>query len=58
MTCVENLADMFSVLFPLITEQQEWVPSYALLLMLGVFVKYIHLNKDDTFAVCLQRICF
>jgi hypothetical protein len=29
MACVGNLADIFSVLFPLISEQQEWVPSYA-----------------------------
>jgi len=59
MACVGNLADIFSVLFPLITEQQKWVPSYALLLMvLGMIVKYIHLNKDDMFAICVQSICF
>jgi hypothetical protein len=33
MACVGNLADIFSVLFPLIIEQQEWVSSYELLLM-------------------------
>jgi len=31
MAGVGNLADIFRV-FPPITEQQEWVPSYALLL--------------------------
>jgi hypothetical protein len=33
MACVDNLADIFSVLVLLITEQQEWVPSFVLLLM-------------------------
>jgi len=51
MACVGNLAEIFSVLFPLITEQQEWVPSYTLLLMVlawlwstFIWTKMIHLQ--------------
>ena len=54
MACVGNLADIFSVLFPLITEQQKWVPSYAFCLWSWAWLWSTFIW---TKMICLQFVC-